>query len=74
MQLNISLETKRESLANFSELTEQAEQDFVAQRARQEAVAEQIVNAQNELKKLANKRQNMKKHIVCLNKSLHNWH
>ncbi|MDI9490850.1 MAG: chromosome segregation protein SMC [Bacillota bacterium] len=53
MQLNISLETKRESLANFSELTEQAEQDFVAQRARQEAVAEQIVNAQNELKKLA---------------------
>ncbi|MGI6579487.1 MAG: chromosome segregation protein SMC [Saccharofermentanales bacterium] len=51
--LNISLQTKKESLANFTALAEQAKLDFTTQKSKQQTLVKQTQDLEDELEKLS---------------------
>ena len=71
--LKISLQTKKESQANFAALTEQVKLDFTTQKTRQENLIRQTEDLKNELEELSeqavnfeNKYQNIEKELSYL--------
>jgi len=75
--LNISLQTKKESQANFAALAEQAKLDFTSQKSRQENLAKQTDDLKHELEKLSeqiveyeNRYQNIEKELSYLSEAI----
>ncbi|NLJ70149.1 MAG: chromosome segregation protein SMC [Clostridiaceae bacterium] len=71
--LNISLQTKKETLANYTALAEQAKLDFTTQKSKQENLAKQIDNYKHELEKISeqtveyeNRYQNIEEELAIL--------